>query len=52
METDMNAKGIKEEPYDDAREIDLEEFKRYLEKITHPIQDPRAKDNQRHSLLL
>jgi predicted transposase YbfD/YdcC len=50
-ETDMNAKGIKEKPYDDeAREIDLEEFKNHLEKIAHQLQDPRAKDNQKHSL--
>jgi predicted transposase YbfD/YdcC len=49
METDM--KGIKEEPYDDeAREIDLEAFKSCLEKITWFVQDPRAKDNQKHSL--
>lgn len=47
----MNAKGIKEKPYDDeAREIDLEEFKNHLEKIAHQLQDPRAKDNQKHSL--
>lgn len=43
-------KGIKEESYDDAREIDLEEFKSHLEKITHSIQDPRVRDNQKHSL--
>lgn len=47
----MNAKGIKQESYDDdAKETDLEEFRSYLEKIIHPIQDPRAKDNQKHSL--
>lgn len=47
----MNAKGIKEESYDDeAKEIDIEEFKSHLEEIIHPIQDPRAKDNQKHSL--
>lgn len=47
----MNAKGIKQESYDDdAKKTDLEEFRSYLEKIIHPIQDPRAKDNQKHSL--
>lgn len=46
----MNAKCVKRDPYDNEREIDLEEFKNYLEKFIHSIQDPRAKDNQKHSL--
>lgn len=40
MEIYMNAKGIKEEPYGDAREIDLEEFKNYLEKLPIPFKIP------------
>lgn len=47
----MNAKGIKEESYnDESRNNDLEQFKSHLEEITHQILDPRAQDNKKHSL--
>jgi predicted transposase YbfD/YdcC len=47
----MNAKGIKEEPYnEESKQTDLEQFKSRLEEVIHLIQDPRADDNKKHSL--
>lgn len=47
----MNAKGVKEAPYDDeSRKSDLEEFKNHLEEVTHEVQDPRTPDNQKYNL--
>ena len=47
----MNAKGIKDVPYnDESKNADLEQFKSHLEEIVRSVQDPRAQDNQKHSL--
>lgn len=47
----MNAKGVKEEPYnDESKFIDLEQFKDRLEEVSQYVQDPRLQDNQKHNL--
>lgn len=47
----MNAKGIKDEPYNSESEhSDLELFKASLEEIVQPLIDPRVRDNQRYPL--
>lgn len=47
----MNAKGIKDRPYDDdSQESDMEVFKNQLEGFTDHIDDPRVQDNQQYSL--
>jgi len=45
----MNAKGIKDEPYDnESKEFDQEQFKSFLLETIQPLQDPRVHDNQRY----
>jgi len=47
----VNAKGTKNDPYNNESKIlDLEQFKSSLEEISQRIHDPRAQDNQKHSL--